>query len=63
MTARAYVQIEAQAGQVPEAIAALREIRGNRVPDSDQHGIGQLMMDALPAIPAIKRTGTGVALE
>jgi hypothetical protein len=63
MPARAYVQIEAQAGQVLEAIAALREIRGNRVPDSDQHGIGRLVMDALHGIPAIKRTVTCVALK
>jgi DNA-binding Lrp family transcriptional regulator len=77
MTARAYVLIEAQAGQVPEAIAALREIPGVRVPDvvtgpydiiatietPDPRSIGRLVMDALHGIPAIKRTVTCMAIE
>ena len=76
MLARAYVLIEAEAGQVAEVIAALRGLQGVRTADiitgpydliavielPDQRAIGRLVMDELHGIAGIKRTITCLAI-
>lgn len=76
MLARAYVLIEAEAGQVGSVIATLRMIKGIAVADpvtgpydiivtietSDQRDIGRLVMNELHGIAGIKRTVTCLAI-
>jgi DNA-binding Lrp family transcriptional regulator len=76
MLAKAYVLIEAEAGQLREVLAALRSLPGIRAADvitgpydliaiietTDQRAIGRLVMDDLQAIAGIKRTITCVAI-
>ncbi|NWG18979.1 MAG: Lrp/AsnC ligand binding domain-containing protein [Chloroflexi bacterium] len=76
MLARAYVLIEAEAGQVGSVIATLRSIKGISVADPvtgpydiivtietpDQRDIGRLVMNELHGIPGIKRTVTCLAI-
>ena len=76
MHARAYVLIEAEAGQVGSVIAALRGLQGVRTADiitgpydliavievPDQRAIGRLVMDELHGIAGIKRTITCLAI-
>ena len=76
MLARAYVLIEAEAGQVGSVIAALRGLQGVRTVDvvagpydiiavievPDQRAIGRLVMDELHGIAGIKRTITCLAI-
>ncbi|HEY3228860.1 MAG TPA: Lrp/AsnC ligand binding domain-containing protein [Roseiflexaceae bacterium] len=76
MLARAYVLIEAEAGQVGSVIAALRGLQGVRTADiitgpydliavielPDQRAIGRLVMDELHGIAGIKRTITCLAI-
>jgi DNA-binding Lrp family transcriptional regulator len=75
MLAKAYVLIEAEAGQLLEVLAALRSLPGIRTADvvtgpydliaiietKDQRAIGRLVMDDLQAIVGIKRTSICVA--
>ncbi|MFO7169217.1 MAG: Lrp/AsnC ligand binding domain-containing protein [Chloroflexota bacterium] len=74
--ARAYVLIEAEAGQVASVIARLRALPGVSIADPvtgpydiivtietpDQRDIGRLVMNELHAIPGIKRTVTCLAI-
>ena len=76
MHARAYVLIEAEAGQVASLIATLRSIPGISTADAvtgpydvivvietpDQRDIGRLVMNELHAISGIKRTVTCLAI-
>lgn len=76
MRSRAYVLIEAEAGQVDSVIATLRGISGVSAADAvtgpydiivvieteDQREIGRLVMSALHSIPGIKRTITCLAI-
>jgi DNA-binding Lrp family transcriptional regulator len=76
MQARAYVLIEAEAGQVATVIATLRALPGISVADPvtgpydiivtietpDQRDIGRLVMNELHGIPGIKRTVTCLAI-
>jgi DNA-binding Lrp family transcriptional regulator len=76
MHARAYVLIEAEAGQVGSVIAALRGLPGIRAADiitgpydiiavielPEQRLIGRLVMDELHGIAGIKRTITCLAI-
>ena len=76
MHARAYVLIEAEAGQVGSVIAALRGLQGVRTADvitgpydliavielPEQRLIGRLVMDELRGIAGIKRTITCLAI-
>jgi DNA-binding Lrp family transcriptional regulator len=76
MQARAYVLIEAEAGQVAAVIATLRALPGVSVADPvtgpydiivtietpDQRDIGRLVMNDLHGIPGIKRTVTCLAI-
>ncbi|HWQ12998.1 MAG TPA: Lrp/AsnC ligand binding domain-containing protein [Roseiflexaceae bacterium] len=76
MNARAYVLIEAEAGQVAAVIATLRAIPGVATADPvtgpydiivtietpDQRDIGRLVMNELHGIPGIKRTVTCLAI-
>jgi DNA-binding Lrp family transcriptional regulator len=74
--AKAYVLIEADAGQVGAVIATLRGIAGVRTADpvtgpydiivtvetADQRDIGRLVMNDIHAIAGIKRTITCLAI-
>lgn len=74
--AKAYVLIEADAGQVGAVIATLRGITGVRTADpvtgpydiivtvetADQRDIGRLVMNEIHAIAGIKRTITCLAI-
>lgn len=76
MQARAYVLIEAEAGQVATVISLLRALPGVSVADpvtgpydiivtietQDQRDIGRLVMNELHAIAGIKRTVTCLAI-
>lgn len=76
MRSRAYVLIEAEAGQVGAVIATLRDIAGVSAADpvtgpydiivmvetDDQREIGRLVMDTLHQIQGIKRTITCLAI-
>jgi DNA-binding Lrp family transcriptional regulator len=76
MQARAYVLIEAEAGQVATVIALLRALPGVSIADpvtgpydiivtietDDQRDIGRLVMNELHAISGIKRTVTCLAI-
>lgn len=76
MQARAYVLIEAEAGQVATVIATLRALPGITIADPvtgpydiivtietpDQRDIGRLVMNELHGIPGIKRTVTCLAI-
>jgi DNA-binding Lrp family transcriptional regulator len=72
MDARAYVLIEAEAGQVGSVIAALRGLPGVRAADAvtgpydiimtietpDPRAIGRLVMNEIHGVTGIKRTVT-----
>ena len=74
--AKAYVLIEAEAGQVGSIIATLRGIEGVRTADpvtgpydiivvvatDDQRDIGRLVMNEIHGIVGIKRTVTCLAI-
>ena len=74
--ARAYILIEAEAGQVGAVIATLRGIDGVHTADpvtgpydivvmietSDQRDVGRLVMNEIHAIDGIKRTITCLAI-
>lgn len=76
MQSRAYVLIEAEAGQVATVIALLRALPGVSVADPvtgpydiivtietpDQRDIGRLVMNELHGISGIKRTVTCLAI-
>ena len=76
MQARAYVLIEAEAGQVSGVIAALRELTGVSLADPvtgpydiivtietpDPRDIGRLVMNEIHGIGGIKRTVTCLAI-
>jgi DNA-binding Lrp family transcriptional regulator len=76
MQSRAYVLIEAEAGQVGTVIALLRALPGVSIADpvtgpydiivtietDDQRDIGRLVMNELHAIAGIKRTVTCLAI-
>lgn len=76
MQSRAYILIEAEAGQVAALITTLRGIEGVSKADpvtgpydiivvvetDDQREIGRLVMHAIHPIPGIKRTITCLAL-
>jgi DNA-binding Lrp family transcriptional regulator len=76
MQARAYVLIEAEAGQVASVIATLRALPGITHADPvtgpydiivtietpDQRDIGRLVMNELHGISGIKRTVTCLAI-
>jgi len=76
VSARAYVLIEAEAGQVTSVIATLRAIPGVSAADpvtgpydivvvietEDQRDIGRLVMNDLHGIAGIKRTITCLAI-
>ena len=76
MHARAYVLIEAEAGQVGSVIAALRELKGVTAADPvtgpydiiitietpDSRDIGRLVMNEIHGVSGIKRTVTCLAI-
>ena len=76
MQARAYVLIEAEAGQVGSVISALRELLGVSAADPvtgpydiivtietpDQRDIGRLVMNEIHGVAGIKRTVTCLAI-
>jgi DNA-binding Lrp family transcriptional regulator len=76
MQARAYVLIEAEAGQVGSVISALRELPGVSAADPvtgpydiivtietpDPRNIGRLVMNEIHGIAGIKRTVTCLAI-
>jgi len=76
MHARAYVLIEAEAGQVGSVIAVLRELRGVTTADAvtgpydiimtietpDPRDIGRLVMNEIHGVTGIKRTVTCLAI-
>ena len=76
MHARAYVLIEAEAGQVGSVIAVLRELPGVTTADAvtgpydiimtietpDPRDIGRLVMNEIHGINGIKRTVTCLAI-
>jgi DNA-binding Lrp family transcriptional regulator len=76
MQSKAYVLIEAEAGQVAAVIATLRSLAGISTADpvtgpydiiavvetADQREIGRLVMDALHQIVGVKRTITCLAI-
>ncbi len=76
MLSRAYILIEAEAGQVAALITTLRTIEGVSAADpvtgpydiivvvetEDQREIGRLVMHALHVLPGVKRTITCLAL-
>ena len=76
MQSRAYVLIEAEAGQVSSVITALRAIPGVTAADpvtgpydiivvletDEQREIGRIVMNALHGISGIKRTITCLAI-
>jgi DNA-binding Lrp family transcriptional regulator len=77
MSARAYVLIEAEAGQAGSVVAMLGELPDIRaanavtgpydiiatIETSDQRAIGRLVMDAIHGISGIKRTLTCLVIE
>lgn len=76
MQSRAYILIEAEAGQVVALITTLRTLEGVSAADpvtgpydiivvvetEDQREIGRLVMHSLHSLPGIKRTITCLAL-
>lgn len=76
MQARAYVLIEAEAGQVGSVIASLRELPGISAADPvtgpydiivtietpDPRDIGRLVMNEIHGVAGIKRTVTCLAI-
>jgi DNA-binding Lrp family transcriptional regulator len=74
--ARAYVLIEAEAGQVAQVIAELRSLPGVRTADpvtgpydiivtieaAEQRDIGRLVMNEIHGVAGIKRTITCLAI-
>lgn len=76
MLARAYVLIEAEAGQVGAVISSLRELPGVSAADPvtgpydiivtietpDPRDIGRLVMNEIHAVSGIKRTVTCLAI-
>jgi DNA-binding Lrp family transcriptional regulator len=74
--ARAYVLIEAEAGQVAQVIAELRSLPGVRLADpvtgpydiivtieaAEQRDIGRLVMNEIHGVAGIKRTITCLAI-
>jgi DNA-binding Lrp family transcriptional regulator len=76
MQARAYVLIEAEAGQVGSVISALRELAGVSAADPvtgpydiivtietpDPRDIGRLVMNEIHGVAGIKRTVTCLAI-
>ena len=76
MHARAYVLIEAEAGQVGSVIAVLRELPGVTTADAvtgpydiimtietlDPRDIGRLVMNEIHGVTGIKRTVTCLAI-
>jgi DNA-binding Lrp family transcriptional regulator len=76
MQARAYVLIEAEAGQVGSVISALRELPGVSAADPvtgpydiiltietpDPRDIGRLVMNEIHGVAGIKRTVTCLAI-
>ena len=74
--ARAYILIEAEAGQVASVISALRALPGVRTADpvtgpydiivtietGDQRDIGRLVMNDIHVVSGIKRTITCLAI-
>ena len=76
MQARAYVLIEAEAGQVGTVISALRELPGVSAADAvtgpydiivtietpDPRDIGRLVMNEIHGVGGIKRTVTCLAI-
>jgi DNA-binding Lrp family transcriptional regulator len=76
MQARAYVLIEAEAGQVGSVIASLRELPGVSAADPvtgpydiivtietpDPRDIGRLVMNEIHGVSGIKRTVTCLAI-
>jgi DNA-binding Lrp family transcriptional regulator len=76
MQARAYVLIEAEAGQVGSVISALRELTGVSAADPvtgpydiivtietpDPRNIGRLVMNEIHGVAGIKRTVTCLAI-
>jgi DNA-binding Lrp family transcriptional regulator len=76
MQARAYVLIEAEAGQVGSVISALRELTGVSAADPvtgpydiivtietpDPRDIGRLVMNEIHGVAGIKRTVTCLAI-
>jgi DNA-binding Lrp family transcriptional regulator len=76
MQARAYVLIEAEAGQVGSVISALRELPGVSAADPvtgpydiivtietpDPRNIGRLVMNEIHGVAGIKRTVTCLAI-
>ena len=76
MQARAYVLIEAEAGQVGSVIASLRELPGISAADQvtgpydiivtietpDPRDIGRLVMNEIHGVNGIKRTVTCLAI-
>jgi DNA-binding Lrp family transcriptional regulator len=77
MNTTAYVLIEADTGQIAHAIATLREIPGIASADlvtgpydiivtintNDQREVGRLVINAVHALPGIKRTITCLAID
>ena len=75
--ARAYVLIEAEAGCIGAALAALRDLPAVVAADAvvgpcdiivkiampEQGSIGRLVIDTIHAIPGVKRTTTCVAIQ
>ncbi len=76
MDAKAYVLIEAEAGQIGAVVVALREFPAIRAADivtgpydiiavietTEQRAIGRLVMDTIHGITGIKRTITCVTI-
>ena len=76
MQARAYVLIEAEAGQVGTVISALRELPGVSAADAvtgpydiivtietpDPRDVGRLVMNEIHGVAGIKRTVTCLAI-
>jgi DNA-binding Lrp family transcriptional regulator len=76
MSARAYVLIEVEAGEIGPVLTALHQLSSIRAADAiigpydivatieaqDERAIGQLVMDAIHGIAGIKRTTSCVAL-
>jgi DNA-binding Lrp family transcriptional regulator len=76
MLAKAYVLIEAEAGQLLEVLAALRSLPGIRTADvvtglydiiavvetPEQRAIGRLVLETIHAITGIRRTITCMAI-
>ena len=76
MSARAYILIEVEAGQIGAVLTVLHQLPGIRAADAiigsydiiaileaqDQRAIGRLVMDAIHGIAGVKRTISCVAL-